>query len=85
MKGNHQGRWLGLAVFILVMFGGCTVLAGSVGPTWTPPFILWIVLVLPLKFLNDRFQKMKWPMEFITWAVVLLIALNLVWLGVSRT
>ncbi len=77
-------RWIFLAVFIAALFGGCTVLAGSVSVSWTPAFIAWVVLLLPLKILNDRFRKMKWPMEFVTWAVVLLIALNLLWLGVSR-
>ena len=84
MNGARQGGWYFLAVFVLVLFGGCTVLAGSVSAAWTPAFLVWVVLVLPLKILNDRFQKMKWPMEFVTWAVVLLIALNLIWLGVSR-
>ena len=85
MKGIRQGGWFFLALFILALFGGCTVMAGNVSRAWTPAFLIWVVLVLPLKILNDRFQKMKWPMEFVTWAVVLLIALNLIWLGVSHT
>ncbi len=84
MSAGRQGRWIALVIFIAVLFGGCTLLAGNVNGTWTPAFIAWVVLLLPLKVLNDRFRKMKWPMEFITWAVILLIALNLVWLGVSR-
>lgn len=33
-----------------------------------------------LKYLNDRFQKLKWPMEFILWSAILLISVNLAWL-----
>jgi hypothetical protein len=76
-------RWLVLAIVILALFGGCSAFAGKVSSEWTPAFLVWIALVVPLKALNDRYGKVQWPMEFITWSILLLIALNLVWLRYS--
>ncbi len=80
MKGGAWSRWLVLGIIILVLFGGCTLLAGRVNGEWTPSFLIWVGLLIPLKLLNDRFQKMKWPMEFVMWAIILLVAVNLLWL-----
>jgi hypothetical protein len=77
------GRWLVLAIVILALFGGCSGFAGKVGKEWTPAFLAWVVLVVLFKVLNDRYGKVQWPMEFIMWSVLLLIALNLVWLRYS--
>lgn len=30
--------------------------------------------------LNNRFYKVKWPMEFLIWSVILLITMDLLWL-----
>ncbi len=70
--------WFLLLVVILFLFGGCTALAGDLSP-W-PPFLIWVAVVVPLKALNDRFRKVAWPIEYIFWSVILLIAINLVWL-----
>jgi hypothetical protein len=83
MKKAGRGRWLVLAIVILALFGGCSAFAGTVSKEWTPAFMVWIALVVPLKALNDRYGKVQWPMEFITWSILLLIALNLVWLRYS--
>jgi hypothetical protein len=80
MKSPSPGAWLVLGIIILTLFGGCTLLAGGVHGQWTPPFLIWAVLLAPLKLLNDRFQKVKWPMEFVMWSVILLITLSLLWL-----
>ena len=76
MSGNWS--WLLLIICILVLFGGCSALAG--GTSQWAPFLIWVVMVVPLKALNDRFRKAVWPMEFIFWAVILLITINLLWL-----
>jgi hypothetical protein len=74
------GRWLVLGIVMATLFGGCTAFAGKVSGEWTPAYLIWAAIVIPLKALNDRFEKVKWPMEFIMWSVLLLIAVNLVWL-----
>jgi hypothetical protein len=51
---------------------------------WGPAFLFWLVLVFVAKVLNDRREKLKWPMDFITWSIIALVAINLVWLGISR-
>jgi hypothetical protein len=83
MKKSAWGRWLVLAIVILALFGGCSAFSGRVSKEWTPAFLAWIALVVPFKVLNDRFQKVQWPMEFIMWSILLLIAMNLVWLRYS--
>lgn len=80
MKSASWGRWLVLGIVMAALFGGCTAFAGKVTGEWTPAYLIWAAIVAPMKALNDRFKKVKWPMEFIMWSVLLLIALNLVWL-----
>lgn len=80
MKPRRWGRWLVLAGVILTLFGGCTAFAGKVSGEWTPAFLIWVAILVPLKAVNDRVDKVKWPMEFIMWSVLLLIAVNLLWL-----
>lgn len=82
MSGSRAGlgRWLALAVLVLLLFGSCRLLAGRVSAEWGPAFLIWVVLLIPLKLINDRYRKMKWPMEFITWAVILLFTVNMLWL-----
>ncbi len=77
MSGKKKS-WLIFLICIVVLFGGCSALAGGV-EQW-PPFLIWIAIVIPLKALNDHYQKFAWPMEFITWSVILLITINLLWL-----
>ncbi len=84
MSAAKSGGWLFLVLYILGLFGGCTLLAGGVNMDWGPAFAFWTVLLVPLKMLNDRLKKMKWPMEFVTWTIVGLITMNLIWLGIAR-
>lgn len=82
----NGGGWLFLALLIAALFGGCTLLSARVSGDWWPAFLIWTALVIPLKVVNDRWKRMKWRgMEFLLWSVILLIAVNLLWLrfGVS--
>lgn len=85
MKSVWAGGWLFICLYILALFGGCTAFAGGVTTEWIPPFAIWIGLTFMFKVLNDRFKKVKWPMEFVMWSVLLLVAINLVWLGFMGT
>ena len=63
---------------MLFLVGSCTALAGDVQhyPATLPALAIMVVG----KLLNDRFHIVKWPMEFIFWAAILLIVSNLIYL-----
>lgn len=70
--------WVGLSVICAVLLGGCTAIAGDLAH-W-PGSLAAVALMLAGKPLNDRWQLLKWPMEFAFWSAVLMIFSSLVWL-----
>ena len=66
-----------LMAFIFVsLLGGCSILAGGTGH-W-PASLLAVLVLIPVKLMNDRRKWLQWPMEFILIAGVTMITFNLV-------
>lgn len=75
--------WLVLAILCAVLLGGCTAIAGDLSH-W-PGSLSAVALILMAKPLNERWQFLKWPMEFAFWAAVAMILCSLVWLHFKPT
>jgi hypothetical protein len=71
-----ENSWFVLGAILLVLFGGCTAIAGNLDH-W-PASIPAVAALVVLKILNDRFKFVKWPMEFVLLSGVVLILFNLV-------
>jgi hypothetical protein len=67
-----------LLVILAFLLGSCTVMAGSFQP-W-PAMLIATVLIVALKVWNDRKKVLAWPMEFLLFAAVTMIVVNLAWL-----
>ena len=67
-----------LVVILALLLGSCTVMAGSLQP-W-PAMLIATLLILALKVWNDRKKVLAWPMEFLLFAAVTMIVVNLAWL-----
>lgn len=63
---------LGIIAFLL---GSCTVIARDVSH-W-PASLLAVIVIVALKFWNDRTKILAWPMEFLLAAGVTMIVINL--------
>jgi hypothetical protein len=67
-----------LLVILAFLLGSCTVMAGGLHP-W-PAMLIATLLILALKAWNDRKKVLAWPMEFLLFAAVTMIVVNLAWL-----
>lgn len=67
-----------LLVILAFLLGSCTVMAGGLQP-W-PAMTIATLLILALKVWNDRKKVLAWPMEFLLFAAVTMIVVNLAWL-----
>lgn len=70
--------WFVLAGVCTVLLGGCTAMAG--GLSHWPASLTALALMVAGKIANDRRPLLKWPMEFVFWSAIGLIACNLVYL-----
>ena len=66
---------IGLLVIILLLLGSCTVMAG--GASHWPASAIAVVVIVVMKFANDRFRVLNWPMEFLLASAVIMIVSNL--------
>jgi uncharacterized membrane protein YhhN len=66
---------IGLLVIILFLLGSCTVMAGDV--SHGPVLLVAVVVIVAMKFANDRLRILNWPMEFLLAATVVMIVINL--------
>lgn len=66
---------VGLVIIIGLLLGSCTVMAGGVSH-W-PASLIAVLLIIVLKIANDRFQVLRWPMEFLLASAVTMIVVNL--------
>lgn len=66
---------IGLLVIILLLLGSCTVMAGDISH-W-PASLIAVVAIVAMKFANDRFRVLNWPMEFLLASAVVMIVINL--------
>lgn len=66
---------IGLLVIILLLLGSCTVMAG--GTSHWPASLIAVVIIVVMKFANDRFRVLGWPMEFLLASAVTMIVINL--------
>ena len=66
---------LGLLVIIALLLGSCTVMAGGVSH-W-PASVVAVVVIVAMKFANDRLRVLHWPMEFLLASAVTMIVINL--------
>lgn len=68
--------------FILaLLLGSCTVMTGDTSH-W-PASLIAVVVIVSLKFWNDRAKLLAWPMEFLLAAGVSMIVINLARLYVT--
>ena len=67
-----------LVIILLFLLGSCTVMSGDVHH-W-PAMLIATLLILTLKIFNDRKKLLSWPMEFLLFAAVTMIIVNLAWL-----
>lgn len=74
MTGTRS--WILLSLIMLVLMGSCTAMAGDF--EHYPASLPVLAFMVVGKVLNDRYQLVKWPMEFIVWSAVALIFFNLV-------
>jgi hypothetical protein len=65
-----------LVVILASLLSGCSVMAG--GFSHWPASLLAVIVLIPLKLLNDRKKWFAFPMEFILVACVTMIVMNLV-------
>jgi hypothetical protein len=75
---SQNSSWALLALICTALLGGCTVMAGDVGH-W-PASLPALALMVAGKGLNDRYRVVKWPMEFLFWAAMVLVFANLIYL-----
>lgn len=66
---------IGLLVIILLLLGSCTVMAG--GASHWPASLIAVIIIVVMKFANDRFRVLGWPMEFLLASAVTMIVINL--------
>lgn len=66
---------VGLVVIIGLLLGSCTLMAGDFSH-W-PASLIAVGLIIVLKIANDRFQILRWPMEFLLASAVTMIVVNL--------
>jgi UDP-N-acetylmuramyl pentapeptide phosphotransferase/UDP-N-acetylglucosamine-1-phosphate transferase len=66
---------LGLFVIIAFLLGSCSVMTGDASH-W-PASALAVVLIVLMKFVNDRVRILRWPMEFLLASAVTMIVVNL--------
>ena len=67
-----------LMVILAFLLGSCTVMAGNLNQ-W-PAMLIATIAILALKIWNDRKKALAWPMEFLLFAAVTMIVVNLAWL-----
>lgn len=67
--------WIVLLFILAFLLGSCTAMAGDVSH-W-PASLVAVILIVLLKFWNDRSRMLAWPMEFILFSAVILIVSNL--------
>lgn len=68
--------WVILLVILAFLLGSCTAMAGSIEP-W-PAILIATILIVGLKVWNDRSKILGFPMEFLLFATVIMIVVNLV-------
>ncbi|SEO21923.1 hypothetical protein SAMN04488103_11523 [Gemmobacter aquatilis] len=71
-----RANWLILLGIMAVLGGSCTAIAGDLSH-W-PATLPALLTILVAKLANDRLRLLKWPMEFLFWAAILMIVFNLV-------
>lgn len=71
-----RANWLLLLAMMAALGGSCTLMAGDLSH-W-PATLPALLTILAAKLANDRLRLLKWPMEFLFWAAILLIVFNLV-------
>jgi hypothetical protein len=64
-----------LSIILALLLGSCTVIAGDTSH-W-PASLTAVVVIVAMKFWNDRFKVLAWPMEFLLAAGVTMIVINL--------
>jgi hypothetical protein len=67
--------WVILLVILAFLLGSCTAMTGSTEP-W-PAVLIAVVLIVALKVWNDRSKVLGFPMEFLLFATVIMIVVNL--------
>lgn len=67
-----------LVIIICFLLGSCTTMAGGIDH-W-PAMVLATVAIIGLKIFNDKRKILAWPMEFLLFAAVTMIVMNLAWL-----
>jgi hypothetical protein len=65
-----------LCLIILLLLGGCTAITGGDLSPW-PATLAAVVVIVAIKFWNDRVKILAWPMEFLLVAGVTMIVINL--------
>lgn len=70
-----MNSWIILVVILGALLSSCTAMEGNV--THWPASLVAVVMIVLLKVWNDRSKVLAWPMEFLLFAVVILIVSNL--------
>lgn len=73
---SARANWLILLAIMAGLATGCSLMAGDLSH-W-PATLPALLAILVAKLVNDRIRLLKWPMEFLFWAAMLLILFNLV-------
>lgn len=64
-----------LLMIMAFLLGSCTVITGDVSH-W-PASLAASIVIIAVKFWNDRAKVLAWPMEFLLAAGVIMIVVNL--------
>lgn len=67
--------WVILLVILAFLLGSCSIMAGGTEP-W-PAALVATLLIVALKVWNDRARVLGFPMEFLLFAAVIMIVVNL--------
>lgn len=68
-------RWTGLLILLAFLLGSCTTMAGGV-QHW-PASLVAVAAIVAMKIANDRYRVLRWPLEFLLAAGVVMIVINL--------
>lgn len=68
--------WIVLLIILGGLTTGCTALTGDFSH-W-PSTVAAIAFLVPVKWLNDRYQVLAWPMEFLLASGVTMIVFSLI-------
>lgn len=74
--------WIVLLFILTALLGGCQALTGDVSH-W-PSSLIAVLVLIPAKWANDRYQVLAWPMEFLLASGVTMIVFSLVRLYFSE-